>query len=490
MTKITVFYSWQSWTERKNNYNFIGDAIKEAIKPTDSLTYDLTLDRDTLDTSGAVTIVDTIFEKIEKCYIFICDVTPVATLPTDKNNNQIPNPNVLLELGFAVAHIGWSRVILVANSANLRIEELPFDLRGRKLLRYRLGNEETRAETKRKFSNDIRDAIDLILRDSPPSVRQQSTVIDRVKGLLQDGTKQIELEELVQSSFVQQKQKFDAPEIIAARQKLIEQDSNFESQFNRIFDFYFEMSREALEVSFLLAWYGNDAHVQYISEAIQVWGTINVEQEKHIVWNYIPCLVLVYIVGIAATYKRKYSFLKPLASENILDGHSMGFRPVKEAAIEVLTERLIRNFDRNFDKEKRQVIGKWLYEYTCRIFEKHVISKERFDSAFDIFEQLMSLVWLKYTAMPYRHPEILWQHGSVSFSFRSSQEMLKFWYEGGQKGNDWELIKEGILRSNADETLELLKEYQGIHGRYLGVRVAMHGVPDYVNSYERGLGIN
>lgn len=42
-----------------------------------------------------------------------------------------PNPNVLVELGYAAHSLGWDRIIVVVNTAHGAIEELPFDFRAR-----------------------------------------------------------------------------------------------------------------------------------------------------------------------------------------------------------------------------------------------------------------------------------------------------------------------------------------------------------------------
>lgn len=82
-------------------------------------------EKDTEGVSGAPNIVQTIFNKIDECSIFIADITFIAK--SDKNK-FIPNPNVMLELGYAVKTIGWERTILVLNNTHGKAENLPFDM--------------------------------------------------------------------------------------------------------------------------------------------------------------------------------------------------------------------------------------------------------------------------------------------------------------------------------------------------------------------------
>lgn len=44
----------------------------------------------------------------------------------------MPSPNVLVELGYAIARLGWDRIILVMNIEFGPAERLPFDLRSRR----------------------------------------------------------------------------------------------------------------------------------------------------------------------------------------------------------------------------------------------------------------------------------------------------------------------------------------------------------------------
>lgn len=135
MGKATIFYSWQSDTTSKFNRYFIEECLKKAIKKTNKeIDVDYNLDRDTKNEVGSPDIVATIFQKIEDACLFIADITPINS---DTENQRItPNPNVLIELGYAASHIGWKNIICVFNSAFGRIEELPFDIKSRRISPY------------------------------------------------------------------------------------------------------------------------------------------------------------------------------------------------------------------------------------------------------------------------------------------------------------------------------------------------------------------
>lgn len=131
----TIFFSWQSDRPPKSGRRFVEEALKKAIEGIQSdTTFDeavrdegISFDKDTQDVPGAPPIVETILKKIEAAAIFVPDVTYVGV---SENNRKIPNPNVLLEYGWALHCMSHARVIPVMNAAyGAEPESLPFDLR-------------------------------------------------------------------------------------------------------------------------------------------------------------------------------------------------------------------------------------------------------------------------------------------------------------------------------------------------------------------------
>jgi hypothetical protein len=130
---MKIFWSWQSDRYVQTGQYFVRDALKEAAKQL-SREHELTeadrleIDHDTKGVPGTPPIVETIFNKIEEAAVFVADVTPVGVSDGGK---LLPNPNVMIELGYARRAKGHERIILVCNSQYLaRPEDLPFDLRG------------------------------------------------------------------------------------------------------------------------------------------------------------------------------------------------------------------------------------------------------------------------------------------------------------------------------------------------------------------------
>ena len=55
----------------------------------------MSYDRDTKGNNGSPDITATIFDKIDKCVLFVCDVSIVNS---NADGRKMPNPNVLVEL--------------------------------------------------------------------------------------------------------------------------------------------------------------------------------------------------------------------------------------------------------------------------------------------------------------------------------------------------------------------------------------------------------
>lgn len=134
--KRIIFYSWQSDLPADANRDLIDECLKRAIKAISEdevAAVEPVLDRDTANIAGTPDIAQRILAKIAVADVFVADVSIVNVGAASR---PAPNPNVLLELGYAIAELGWDNVLLVQNAAFGRPEQLPFDLRGRRVIVY------------------------------------------------------------------------------------------------------------------------------------------------------------------------------------------------------------------------------------------------------------------------------------------------------------------------------------------------------------------
>lgn len=161
MSKI-IFYSWQSDLPNNTNRGFIQDCINDAIDAVQSnnIGLEVVIDRDTQGVSGTPDIVSTIFEKIERANIFVADITFINSMSEGRKS---PNPNVLIELGYAAKAIGWSNIICVFNTGYGKVVDLPFDLRFRRPLQYQVTNPDNKTNGRKLLVKSLTDAINAII---------------------------------------------------------------------------------------------------------------------------------------------------------------------------------------------------------------------------------------------------------------------------------------------------------------------------------------
>jgi hypothetical protein len=136
---FTIFYSWQSDLPEATNKRAIRSAIRKAISTVEAEIAGLRIDLDeaTRDMPGSPNIPQTIIDKIRNADGFIVDITTINST-TSEEYRKTPNPNVVFELGYAVAHLGWGRIIMVFNEAIGHQRDVPFDFSNQRTSSYRL----------------------------------------------------------------------------------------------------------------------------------------------------------------------------------------------------------------------------------------------------------------------------------------------------------------------------------------------------------------
>lgn len=159
----TIFYSWQN-DSKKTNRNLIEDALEKATKALEATIENALRPEDSEDGStkieiqqgargvpGAPDIPRTIFARIDGADAFVCDVSLI--IQTEKRRS--PNPNVLVELGYALKALGDSRVLMVVNTAFGPLEDLPFDLRTKLPVVYHLDPDGKKADERVSLAGEL-----------------------------------------------------------------------------------------------------------------------------------------------------------------------------------------------------------------------------------------------------------------------------------------------------------------------------------------------
>ena len=104
------------------------------------------VDEDTRGVAGMIPIADAVLEKIRNADIFVCDISPVATIYRKNEEGydipgiekKMPNSNVMLELGYALRSMHSSRIIALANTQGDKWHdgEMPFDIFDRQYIKF------------------------------------------------------------------------------------------------------------------------------------------------------------------------------------------------------------------------------------------------------------------------------------------------------------------------------------------------------------------
>lgn len=120
------------------------------------------IDRDTQGLAGAPDIGDSIYEKIDSADIFIADVTIING---DYEGRKTPNPNVMIELGYAIKSLGWDRIILIYDKDFGDMEELPFDINHRRITSFTLTGGEEKAQVRNHIVSCITATIQILEKE-------------------------------------------------------------------------------------------------------------------------------------------------------------------------------------------------------------------------------------------------------------------------------------------------------------------------------------
>lgn len=163
LEEINTFFSWQS--DIRGQSEFIRNALSSASLAIEENNDTLKIinEEATRNNSGSPNIATTILGKIKRSDIFIADVSIVNS--EADHIRLMSNPNVMFELGFAVAHLGWDRIILLNNNKFSSIDNLPFDIRNHRTTCF--SAELFNNSEKGNLKSNLNEAISLILSKNP-----------------------------------------------------------------------------------------------------------------------------------------------------------------------------------------------------------------------------------------------------------------------------------------------------------------------------------
>jgi len=184
---INIFYSWQSDLPDNTNKLAIRNMLQKAKNTIETdRNINIIIDEAIRDKAGSPNISLTILEKIDTADMFISDISTINQTDTN-SNRKTPNPNVMYELGYAVARLGWEKIILILNEEYGTIDDMPFDIRQHAITSYILsdlqkekqksiiGNKAKELEKKINLILDIKPKVKIL--DNQTTIRQRDIKI-------------------------------------------------------------------------------------------------------------------------------------------------------------------------------------------------------------------------------------------------------------------------------------------------------------------------
>jgi len=182
----SVFYSWQSDTPDDCNRQFIRQALDDAVASTAlgaTVEDSPRVESGMQGIAGTPEVATVMFTRIKKSAVFLGDMTLVGTIAKAGSDEvkRVPNPNVLLEMGYAAGTIGWGRIICVMNEHFGKRTELPFDVRNRRFpIDYALppGDKLNREKVKKDLTRWVNFAIETVLKNEYEAVNEAVSVLD------------------------------------------------------------------------------------------------------------------------------------------------------------------------------------------------------------------------------------------------------------------------------------------------------------------------
>ena len=158
MWKYKLFFSWQ--THNHASRNFISSCLKRLERDFVEL---VEVQRDTGGIPGSPNIEATIFQRIDECDLFVADLTPFCI--SDDGKKAYPNPNVLIELGYALHALGENRIVMLYCEDACSKEMMPFDINHRRIT----GFSPDRPDAKKKLVSQLSSTVSHLddLQDDP-----------------------------------------------------------------------------------------------------------------------------------------------------------------------------------------------------------------------------------------------------------------------------------------------------------------------------------
>jgi hypothetical protein len=467
---MLVFYSWQSDLPNATNRAFIDKALEraaQAMRKDIELAIEPVIDRDTVGLPGAPDIGKAIFDKIDRCDVFVADVSIVRR---SEGSRPTPNPNVLVELGYALKSLGHERILLVINSAFGGPELLPFDLRQKRALSYQLESEsDDKANIRKEFATRLEAALRAFVPLVSAAADERLSTTERtLKRLLADPNGQIALSEALSTIATAWSRQLAAANVFD-----VQGSATGEEVRKRVTEID-TRSNDAVVAAALVGRFSQPTDVRTFCQLVTAPAHAPVHGSRNVFltrFRRFPITYLLYAAGLGALSAERYDILRILLRDlqlKLVDERdrlpfALAFHP-----IEIFEDngRVLYPNENRFAP-----VSDHLHDVLCpNVAQLLYLSFEQFTVLFDTFEFLWSLVWADLT----RTDELRAQYvpwGAFVWR-RSTEAMSGVAAELDRRQAGWGPIASGLLPLAPPEAANLVatvRERLAATGRRLGV---------------------
>lgn len=412
MGKRIVFYSWQSDLPNSTNRGFIEGALRKAAQSLldeGFLEVEPVIDRDTLGVPGSPDISETIFRKIDECDVFACDLSIVNP---GADARETPNPNVLLELGYALKAIKDGSLLLIMNTAYGGPEKLPFDLRRKRITTYYLKDSDPeKSPVRRELESTFSVALKLIFEEIHKTESKKAALLPErspVELLLQDifdQSRRPSLDKLIRAETDKR-----LPALHIDNYPLGEPYPDGKAIQERL-------ERYEKDVSILMELiingcrYGSPNHDELWVRMIRGAGRFLKAQWRegrvYDVWDqakYYPALLLLYSGCLSAMCTRKFGVMRSLLADTRferLTNNGSSYETVNESGQFNLNPRFVVPSDaaRSLPGHERSQypLSEYLQQRLKPFFLEIALDEEDYRKQFDQLEYFLALNYLDIT---------------------------------------------------------------------------------------------
>lgn len=131
----TIFFSPQ--TEYASASEALREQLQNAIANLNKRSrVELSLIESQRHRDGAVRLNATMMRKIRKSLLFIADSTAIASMGSQENTQLLPNPNVCVEIGYAIQSKRTEQIVLAQMQRSDFVGQFPFDLPNYQFLQF------------------------------------------------------------------------------------------------------------------------------------------------------------------------------------------------------------------------------------------------------------------------------------------------------------------------------------------------------------------